>query len=151
MAQLVWQAAHKALEVGELQGSPHLLVRVAVEGVQVHPQRPREQHGVLGATERGIRVRAESRGCGYECAWVVDVMCVWGCYHLGDDGDPGSEVMEADVSDVDPVDVDLSLRRLQDAENPQGQRRLPSSGPSHAAHLQGAGRGRGPSKVELDE
>lgn len=38
VVQLVGEAAHKVLEVGELQGLPHVLVRVAVEGVKVHPE-----------------------------------------------------------------------------------------------------------------
>lgn len=36
--QLVGEAAHKGLEVGELQRLPHVLVRVAVKGVEVHPE-----------------------------------------------------------------------------------------------------------------
>lgn len=38
MLQLVGEAAHKVLEVGELQGLPHVLIRVAVKGVKVHPE-----------------------------------------------------------------------------------------------------------------
>lgn len=41
------QASHERFEVRELQGLPNLLIRVVVEGVQIHPQAPREQDGVL--------------------------------------------------------------------------------------------------------
>ena len=42
------QVGHELLEVGLLQGRPHLLVTVAAEGVQIHPETAGEEDGVLG-------------------------------------------------------------------------------------------------------
>lgn len=47
MVELVGQIGDKVLEVSELQGAPHFLVGVGVEGVEVHPQGAREQHRIL--------------------------------------------------------------------------------------------------------
>lgn len=38
MVEFIWQIRDKVLEVSELQRTPHLFVRVGVEGVKVHPQ-----------------------------------------------------------------------------------------------------------------
>ncbi len=45
--QALRQTGHKATEMGTLQCTPHLLIRVVVEGVKVHPEGPREQNWVL--------------------------------------------------------------------------------------------------------
>lgn len=47
MVELVGQIGDKVLEVSELQGAPHFLVRVGVKRVKVHPQGAREQHRIL--------------------------------------------------------------------------------------------------------
>lgn len=41
--------------------------------------------------------------------------------HLWNDSDAGPQIMESELSDVHAVYVNLSFRRLQDAENSQGQ------------------------------
>lgn len=56
--------------------------------------------------------------------------------HLRDDADPPPEVMEADVRDVDLVDVDLAPCGLDDAEESQGQGRLPCPRAPDDAHLE---------------
>lgn len=56
--------------------------------------------------------------------------------HLRDDADPPPEVMEADVRDVDLVDVDLAPCGLDDAEESQGQGRLPCPRARDDAHLE---------------
>ena len=56
--------------------------------------------------------------------------------YLRNDGDPGAEVVQADLGNVDPVDVDLALHSFKDTEDSQSQGRLPSSCPPDDAHLQ---------------
>ena len=68
-----------------LQSSPQLLVRVAVDGVQVDPQGAREEDRVLG-----------------------------------DDGDPGPELAEAQVGDVDLVYLNGPSGSLHDPETRPG-------------------------------
>ena len=43
--------------------------------------------------------------------------------------------MEAQLGDADPVDLDVSLGRLDDAEESQGERGLPCSRAPNYAHL----------------
>ena len=45
--EAVAEAVDKLLEVGQLEGAPHLVVGVGAEGVQVDAQGPAEEHGVL--------------------------------------------------------------------------------------------------------
>ena len=53
MLQPGLQVGDVLLEVGLLQGRPHLLVAVAAEGVQVHPEAAGEEDGVLGDDGQG--------------------------------------------------------------------------------------------------
>lgn len=55
--------------------------------------------------------------------------------HLGDDGDLEAQIVQANLGDVDVVDDNLSLSRLIDPKQAQGQGRLPSSCPPHDANL----------------
>lgn len=47
MVEFVRQARHKVLEMCEFQSSPHLLIGVAIEGIQIHTQGTWEQHWIL--------------------------------------------------------------------------------------------------------
>lgn len=51
MEQPKLQASHKGFEMSQFQGPPDLLIRVFVERVEIHPQIPREQNGVLQVGE----------------------------------------------------------------------------------------------------
>lgn len=65
-------------------------------------------------------------------------VCVWSSY-LRDDGDARSEVVQSDLGNVHSVYVDLSLRRLEDPEDPERERRLSGSGPTHDPDLSDRG------------
>lgn len=52
MVEFVRQARDKVLEMREFQSSPHLLISVAIEGIQIHTQGTREQHWILGQNVR---------------------------------------------------------------------------------------------------
>lgn len=41
--------------------------------------------------------------------------------HLGDDGDPEPQIVQADLGNVDAIDNDLALGRLVDPKQAQGQ------------------------------
>ena len=62
---------------------------------------------------------------------------MWESSYLWYNGDPGSQLMQAQLSDVDPVNVDLSLGGFDDAEETQGQRGLAGSCPPDYANLGG--------------
>lgn len=47
--------------------------------------------------------------------------------------------MQSHLGDIHPVYVDLSLRRLQDPEDSQRERRLSRSGPTHDPDLRDGG------------
>ena len=49
------------------------------------------------------------------------------CANLWNNGDFGPEVVEPEFTDVDAVDVDGSFRRFNDAEQSEGQGRLPGA------------------------
>lgn len=55
--------------------------------------------------------------------------------NLRNDGDPGSEVMEADPSYVNPIDHDPSLGCFQNPEDSQSERGFSSSSSSNNSHL----------------
>lgn len=83
--------------------------------------------------------------------------------NLGDDGDLEAKVMEPDFRNVNPVNEDLSFRRLFDPKQAKHQRGLPGPGPSDDAHLRRAEsrdrtacsrnscKGPGPSQEELGD
>lgn len=52
MVEFVRQIGDKVLEMSELQGTPHFLIRVGVEGIKVHAEGAWEQHRVLGKKYR---------------------------------------------------------------------------------------------------
>lgn len=54
---------------------------------------------------------------------------------LWDDGDPGAELMEAQLSNVHPVNEDMALGSLDDPEQTQRQGGLPCSSAPHDPHL----------------
>lgn len=47
IVEFIWKSRHKVFKVGQFQGVPHLLLRIHIEGVEVHTERSREQHWVL--------------------------------------------------------------------------------------------------------
>lgn len=70
------------------------------------------------------------RGCG---------LSVYGTHqpsHLGDDGDFEAQAVQANLSNVHPIDDDVATCRLIDPEQTQGERRLPSSCTAHNTNLQ---------------
>lgn len=54
---------------------------------------------------------------------------------LGDDGELGSEVVQADLSDLYSVDANYPFCCLQQTEQTQCHGRLASSGPTHNTNL----------------
>ena len=54
---------------------------------------------------------------------------------LGNDGDPGPELPEAEDPDVDAINLDGAARALDDPEEGQGQRGLARPGPAHDPDL----------------
>ena len=55
--------------------------------------------------------------------------------YLRQDGDPGPQVVQSDVGDVDSVDHDAAAGGLDQPEEGQGQGRLTRPCPPHNAHL----------------
>ena len=125
MLQFLRQFRHEAAEMSEFQSFPQIFFWTGVKRVEVHPQGPRKQHGVLQT--KGPRSIQSFISVVRSCRPSNALSCrVWSC-DLRDDGDSGPEVMEADMSHVDSIDNDSSARRLQDPEDSQSQRRLPGS------------------------
>lgn len=48
IVEFIWKSRHKVLKMGQFQSVPHLLIRIRIKGVEIHAERSREQHGVLG-------------------------------------------------------------------------------------------------------
>ena len=57
-------------------------------------------------------------------------------YNLRNDGDPTTQIVQSDLGDVDPVNLDVSTGGLDDAEDAESQGRLPRSGPTYDSNLQ---------------
>lgn len=55
--------------------------------------------------------------------------------YLRDDGELRTQVMEANVCHVEPINADLTLCGLQDSEQAESHRRLASPGTAHDAYL----------------
>lgn len=60
--------------------------------------------------------------------------------YLRDDGELRTEVMEANVCHIEPIDADLTLGGLQDSEQAESHGRLASPSAAHNAYLWGMGR-----------
>lgn len=75
---------------------------------------------------------------GYEPGEEVDVLAD-GAHEqdglLGDDGDARAQVHEADLADVDVVDEDAALARVDDAQQRDEQRRLARACAAHDPNL----------------
>jgi hypothetical protein len=59
MVQAVRQAGDERLDVCLVQGSPHLVVTVAIKRVQIHPDCPVKHHGILQAIQRSKEKKVE--------------------------------------------------------------------------------------------
>ena len=119
------QRRDERFQMSVFQSSPHVLVRVLVERVEVHAQRTGEEDWILWPNPPiQIQFSLDFR----RASASVDV-------YLRNDGEPRAEGVQAQISDVDAVDEDGASSRLDDAEQAQSQRGFAGARSSDDAHL----------------
>jgi len=147
VVEFVGQFRHKVFEVSELQRTPNFFIRVGIKRIEVHPEGAWEQHWVLGEKMEKVSYHQTAivHGSFYTGSRLQLIKTVYVIkaraqfllllLYLRNDSNAWSEVMESNVSDVDSINVDLSLCCFQDPEDSQGKWGLPSSCSTHNSNL----------------
>ena len=122
--KLFVRSLHKSLQVSLSQRVPQFIISMFAKGVQIYFQSSAEQDRVL-----------EKRIC-LTTLHLISIPKSSTVTYLRYDGQYFSQVMQTDRSYVDAVDENVSLIRLQNAEQAQSQRGLSSSCTTHDAQLE---------------